>query len=108
MAYKKYFYRNGKRYGPYYYQSYRDEQGIVRKRYVKPEELKKNYFTPTFFYFALGILALIVIISGMNFSKITGFVVSEDDVVRIETESSSLEISDPSISAQTQNKIMDF
>jgi hypothetical protein len=34
MAYKKYFYKNGKKFGPYYYESYRDKSGKVKKRYV--------------------------------------------------------------------------
>ncbi len=42
MAYKKYITVNGKKYGPYYYQSYRDESGKVRKRYVKEEDYLKG------------------------------------------------------------------
>jgi uncharacterized membrane protein len=42
MAYKKYHYRNGKRYGPYYYESYRDEKGIVRKKYVGTVDPSKS------------------------------------------------------------------
>ncbi|MBT3985782.1 hypothetical protein HOE91_05795 [archaeon] len=34
MAYKRYFYRNGKKFGPYYYESYRDEDGKVKKKYI--------------------------------------------------------------------------
>ena len=34
MAYKKYFYKFGKRFGPYYYHSYRDKKGNVGKRYM--------------------------------------------------------------------------
>ena len=34
MAYKKYFYKKGKRFGPYYYESYRGKDGKVKKRYV--------------------------------------------------------------------------
>ena len=34
MAYKRYFYRNGKKFGPYYYESYRDKNGDVKKRYI--------------------------------------------------------------------------
>ncbi len=34
MAYKRYFYRNGKKFGPYYYESFRDENGKVKKRYI--------------------------------------------------------------------------
>jgi uncharacterized membrane protein len=38
MVYKKFIRRNGKSYGPYYYESYRDENGNVVNRYVsKPE-----------------------------------------------------------------------
>jgi len=34
MAYKRFFYRNGKRFGPYYYESYRDKSGKIKKRYI--------------------------------------------------------------------------
>ena len=34
MAYKKYIKKNGKTFGPYYYESYRDSKGKVRKKYV--------------------------------------------------------------------------
>ncbi len=48
MAYKRYFYRNGKRFGPYYYNSYRDENGKVKKRYVGTENPSvKSKVTPT-------------------------------------------------------------
>ena len=45
MAYKRYFNKNGKRLGPYYYESYRDENGKVKKRYVgttDPSEIKES------------------------------------------------------------------
>lgn len=41
MAYERYFIIKGKRYGPYYYESYRDKTGKVRKRYVQREKLDK-------------------------------------------------------------------
>jgi hypothetical protein len=47
MAYKRYFYRNGKKFGPYYYESYRDENGKVKKKYVgteDPDEAFKKSF----------------------------------------------------------------
>ena len=40
MAYKKYHYRNGKKYGPYLYESYRDENGKVRKKYIGSKDKK--------------------------------------------------------------------
>ena len=45
MAYKRYFYRNGKKFGPYYYESYRDKNGKVKKKYVgvtDPKSVGKN------------------------------------------------------------------
>ena len=41
MAYKRYIKRGGKVFGPYYYESYR-ENGIVKKRYVKEEDLSRD------------------------------------------------------------------
>ena len=34
MVYKKYHLRGGKRVGPYYYESYRDSSGKVKRRYL--------------------------------------------------------------------------
>ena len=42
MAYKRFFHRNGKVFGPYYYESYRDKNGKVRKRYVSAKYLDKK------------------------------------------------------------------
>ena len=45
MAYKKFIRRGGKIFGPYYYESYRDEKGVVKKKYlgtVDPDEGKKR------------------------------------------------------------------
>jgi len=74
MAYKRYFYRNGKRFGPYYYESYRDKNGKVKKKYlgvVNPDEEKsagkvKKIVTPTHL-FAFFIL---LIIAGFLFSSL--------------------------------------
>jgi len=38
MVYKKYIKRGGKIFGPYYYESYRDENGIVKTRYINRAE----------------------------------------------------------------------
>ncbi|MCX8159161.1 MAG: hypothetical protein N3D20_02620, partial [Candidatus Pacearchaeota archaeon] len=73
MAYKKYIRKDGKVFGPYYYQSYRDEDGNVRKRYVKYGELglrekfKYGFFndgTKSFIYVAI---ALILIFVGLTY-----------------------------------------
>jgi hypothetical protein len=76
VAYKRYFYKNGRKLGPYYYESYRDENGKVRKRYVGTEDpsLKKNKVifkkdlkevTPTISklkLFILGVLVFVLVI----------------------------------------------
>ena len=72
MAYKRYFYRNGKRFGPYFYESYRDSNGKVKKRYVgtkNPDEEKdlkekksKQINLRSRFKLLLGCLILILIL----------------------------------------------
>lgn len=42
MVYKTYIKRNGKKFGPYYYETYRDENGKVRSRYVKNPSKKSK------------------------------------------------------------------
>ncbi|MBT4165831.1 hypothetical protein HOE04_02220 [archaeon] len=45
MVHERFFYRNGKKLGPYYYESYRDENGKVKKRYLgteNPDKAKVN------------------------------------------------------------------
>lgn len=43
MVYKKYIKRGNKIHGPYYYESYRDENGKTRSRYLK--DYKKDVDT---------------------------------------------------------------
>ena len=79
MAYKRYFYKNGKVFGPYYYESYRDENGKVRKKYVglvDPEKNKKDFITPTKnsrknLWFAVGGLILFISLFFLIFSNLT-------------------------------------
>jgi hypothetical protein len=45
MAHKRFFYRKDKKFGPYYYESYRDENGKVKKRYLgttDPDKLSED------------------------------------------------------------------
>ena len=62
MSYKRVVKKNGKVHGPYIYESYRDENGKVKKRYLgKVEESKKKSLIPVFllavfsFVFLLGV-----------------------------------------------------
>ncbi len=51
MVYKRYIKRNGKTFGPYYYESYRDETGKTRTKLVNIP--KKNKFSVKLIYFLI-------------------------------------------------------
>ena len=55
MVYKRYIKRGGKLCGPYYYESYRGEDGKVHSRYLSNYKPKKNYER---LFLVLGILFL--------------------------------------------------
>ncbi|MFH1801563.1 MAG: tail fiber domain-containing protein [archaeon] len=77
MVYKRYIKRGGKNFGPYYYESYRDEKGVVRTRQVKPpKRLNKKllFFILGFFVFFL------ILIFFMNF-KLTSNIISKENPV---------------------------
>ncbi len=43
MGHKRYVIKNGKTYGPYLYESYRDKNGNVKKRYLgRDSDVKKG------------------------------------------------------------------
>jgi hypothetical protein len=44
MVYKRYIQRGGKKFGPYYYESYRDKNGKIKTRYLKEGKSKKLSF----------------------------------------------------------------
>jgi len=72
MVYKKYITRGGKKFGPYYYESYRDKDGKVRTRYVsgphdtlgisKINEKKPSRVTSRKVYGIITVLLLIIIL----------------------------------------------
>ncbi|MFH1917673.1 MAG: hypothetical protein ABIJ14_01005 [Nanoarchaeota archaeon] len=67
MVYKRYIYRNGQKFGPYYYESYRDENGIKRTKYVSgPSAVTSK--KPHFFLVALLVISLIVAFFAANYS----------------------------------------
>lgn len=58
MAYKKYIHKGGKKFGPYYYESYRDDSGKVKKDMlekswkivgVNQKMKEKGLYLPDFF-----------------------------------------------------------
>src|SRR3989344_4349946 len=76
MVYKRYIKRGGKTFGPYYYESYRDEAGRVRTRFISGPEIytKKSSATITennkefnwnvlIFLFGIFLLIGVVVIS---------------------------------------------
>ena len=62
MSYKRVIKKRGKTYGPYVYESYRDEKGIVRKRYLGKKQPRinkqKKFLLGVLFLFALSFIFL--------------------------------------------------
>ncbi len=102
MAYKKFHYRGGKKYGPYYYESYRKD-GKVKRKYIgdkkEYEEWRKvkcggkladshlkNTLKNSGRFFIFGLIALVVLGLGFAFifsgfvkqAGFTGFSISEN------------------------------
>ncbi|MFA4960864.1 MAG: hypothetical protein WC548_04345, partial [Candidatus Pacearchaeota archaeon] len=67
MSYKRVVEKRGKSYGPYIYESYRDKDGKVKKRYLGKVESKKKIYGFLFFIFAVFLFSLIV---GVGYSTI--------------------------------------
>lgn len=63
MVYKKYIKRNGKKFGPYYYENYR-EDGKVKTRFISGPSMLDKYKNLIWIIFllviVLGILYLII------------------------------------------------
>src|SRR3989339_2193764 len=89
MVFKRYIKKDGKRFGPYYYESYRDKKGIVRKRYVgtadsgkaKNKVVHSNAFIRSLLFIGLIVIILLFIfLGGFYYAKIrlTGLVVNEN------------------------------
>ena len=55
MSYKRFVYKNGKVYGPYIYESYRDKDGRVKKRYLGKLNEKKGFLSKFFSIFLSGL-----------------------------------------------------
>ncbi len=74
MVYKKYIYRKGKKFGPYYYESYR-ENGKVKTRFVSgPKKSDKviekiQIRKETFIFFVILFLIILLTAGIINFVK---------------------------------------
>ena len=60
MGHQRYVVKNGKVYGPYTYQSYRDENGKVKKRYFGKQhrEVKKGELISVSFFILLFLVSI--------------------------------------------------
>jgi len=84
MVYKKYITRNGKRFGPYYYESYRDKGGKVRTRFISgprrgdvvKRKVGENSRVIVFFgslFFVVLLFLMVVVYSYDDFGDGSGF-----------------------------------
>ena len=70
MSYKRVVEKNGKKYGPYIYESYRDKDGNVRKKYLGKLDKKKE--RAVFSFFVVGIL-IVAFILGLSYTTYLAF-----------------------------------
>ena len=81
MVYKKFIKRDGKVFGPYYYESYRDSKGHVKTRFISgPKKTDKiNLFSSKKMLLVLGIILVVILIlflGNLNYNpKTTGRVI---------------------------------
>ena len=68
MVYKKYITKDGKRFGPYLYESYRDKDGNVKTRYVSGPEDSQKISARFFVLFGIAAFVLISLLVAYNFS----------------------------------------
>ncbi len=125
MVYKRYIKRNGKTFGPYYYESYRDEEGKTRTKLVSVP--RKNKFPIKFLsliiIFSLFLAAGFILLNSEktfkvnsssiksnqpkillgNFIKLIGFQVSQWDDPAVPSEEESLPDEVPEQSSETEN-----
>jgi hypothetical protein len=136
MVYERFIVVNGEKYGPYYYESYRDKDGKVvsrrlkdyrpekkdvveihkksRKKIKRVKNVKRVFLNLVVIGLIFGMIFMLVSFGGIN--KIAGFVVSEiadeevvesfDNVVDLEVRE-SLKIGDRKV-GKNKNKRMDF
>lgn len=67
MVYKKYIKRGKKIHGPYYYESYRDESGAIRKKYLGAGNPAHSFFRSFLFIFVLVIVVCFISFSFLIF-----------------------------------------
>src|SRR3989344_1500075 len=69
MVYKKYITRNGKTFGPYYYESYRDKNGNVKSRFISGPTQKDKVamkFNNKKFMFVVYFILIVMVIIGIK------------------------------------------
>jgi len=81
MVYKKYIKRNGKKFGPYYYESYR-EDGRVKTRFVSGPRKIDRFMNKNFLFFILFLFLIISLLIGFsgsvkNYVKFAGNTIND-------------------------------
>ncbi|MBT7237841.1 hypothetical protein HN865_03210 [Candidatus Woesearchaeota archaeon] len=72
MVYKKYIYKKGKKFGPYYFKSIRDKNGSVKSVYLGKKHPNYNLFV------LIGVIGLALFLSLVGFVSYNAFVVSDE------------------------------
>jgi hypothetical protein len=97
LVYKKFIKRGGKVHGPYYYESYRDESGKIKKRYlgtVNPKTVSRSYFLPLIIISLILVFGVFFFVSNISSVDVKSIGVTGKLLLNDEGSGSSAEISD--------------
>ncbi len=72
MVYKKYIYRKGKKFGPYYFKSVREKDGSVKSVYLGKKHPNYNLFV------LIGVIGIALLLSLVGFVSYNAFVVTDE------------------------------
>ncbi len=117
MVFKRYIKKRGQTFGPYYYESYRDKDGIVRKRYLGTELPKKFKKNSNFIFYLIPIILAILLISFFLIERnIIGRAVEEEaSSVPVDNEAGQEQVPEPEpesvaeqVSATTETPTVDI
>ncbi|MBI2057258.1 hypothetical protein HYT91_03315 [Candidatus Pacearchaeota archaeon] len=86
MVYKRYIKRDGKTFGPYYYESYRDDKGKTRTKIVNIP--KKNKFSAKLIYVLIAFS--LILIAGFFWVNHTGITLKNNPEKSVNLEETSI------------------
>ena len=96
MVYKKYIYRDGKKFGPYYFKSIRTKEGKVKSVYLGKEKPANNFRVLPFLIVVLFLFSFLGLFSYSGFSTVDLFSQNSTEI-QVEGVSENISVEDGEI-----------